>query len=213
MKQLKLILVVLFAIKAFTAIASETIAIHVETAGTLSMFIRESKKYQITNLKLTGNLDSRDIRLIRDMAGRDYMGNATSGKLTTLDLSGANIVSYRVTVYNSSRSSSDNSTCYYYSYDCAVNYHYYYHTTDNRISDRMFLSTKLTSITIPNSVTSIANGAFEGGVALKELHVRSLTPPDLGNNSFDCKLYIPKGSLQAYKHATGWREFTCIVEE
>ncbi len=70
----------------------ETKTIHVETAGTLSTLIPEAEKYLIEDLTLTGELNGTDIRLLRDMAGNNYKGEVTEGKLRVLDLSGASIV-------------------------------------------------------------------------------------------------------------------------
>lgn len=66
--------------------------VEVKTAGTLSTLIDASQKYQITSLAVSGDINSDDIRLIREMAGRDRIGNATEGKLVHLDLSNASIV-------------------------------------------------------------------------------------------------------------------------
>ena len=66
--------------------------IHVATAGTLPNLISESEKYTIEELTLTGELNGTDFRLLRDMAGNNYLGQNTSGKLKVLDLTNANIV-------------------------------------------------------------------------------------------------------------------------
>ena len=99
----------------------------------------------------------------------------------------------------------------------------------------------LTSITIPNSVISIGFGAFEGcyrlttatignGVteiemyafencsSLKEIHCKTTTPPralPLGDNfRYDsCVLYVPSGTLNAYKATEVWKSFQNIIEE
>lgn len=75
----------------------------------------------------------------------------------------------------------------------------------------------LTSISIPNSVTSIENAAFSGCSGLKEIHCKATNPP---SNSYifdgatykNAILYIPKGTLDAYKE-TNWKKFQNIVEE
>ncbi len=73
----------------------------------------------------------------------------------------------------------------------------------------------LASVTIPAGVTSIGDYAFSGCVKLTEIRSGNSTPPSLGNNSFSgvnkttCKLYVPKGSYEAYKLA--WR-FDNIIE-
>lgn len=66
--------------------------IHVATAGSLSNHITESEKYTIEELTLTGELNGTDFRLLRDMAGNNYLGQLTDGKLKVLDFSSARIV-------------------------------------------------------------------------------------------------------------------------
>jgi len=66
--------------------------INVETAGTLSSKISDDEKFKITDLTITGQLNGIDLRFIREMAGSDYNGVPTDGKLQSLDLSGATIV-------------------------------------------------------------------------------------------------------------------------
>ena len=63
--------------------------------------------------------------------------------------------------------------------------------------------TKLTSITIPNSVTSMGNSAFSGCTGLMSVTMLSQTPPTLGNDALPstCKVYVPCGTLEQYKAA------------
>ena len=62
------------------------------TAGQLSTLITNDEKFNITDLTITGRLNGTDFRLLREMAGNDYTGHPTEGKLQELDLSGATIV-------------------------------------------------------------------------------------------------------------------------
>ncbi len=131
---------------SFKALGDVPVTIHVSTPGTLSTYIDISSKNQITNLILTGELNGTDIRFIREMAGNDQQGNETSGKLSLLDLSGANIVSGGDPYYLD-RTSSENS-----------------------IGDNMFEGcTKLSSISFPHNVTSIGEYAFEGCTGIDSL--------------------------------------------
>ena len=75
--------------------------------------------------------------------------------------------------------------------------------------------TALTQIEFPESVTWIGDYAFLAS-ALSLIKVNNAVPCTLGSlEKFDatnCKLEVPKGSLNAYKSATNWKEFTNIVE-
>ena len=51
-----------------------TIHVHVEKAGALFSMIAESKKYQITNLTVTGTINYMDISFLREMAGLYAIG-------------------------------------------------------------------------------------------------------------------------------------------
>ena len=64
------------------------------TAGDLSTQISKDNidPLTITKLTLTGQLNGTDLRLLREMAGNDYKGQPTQGKLQILDLSGVSIV-------------------------------------------------------------------------------------------------------------------------
>ena len=67
--------------------------IHVSTAGTLSNYISETEKYTIKELTLSGELNGTDFRLLRDMAGCNYLGKKTPGKLFVIELTNANVIS------------------------------------------------------------------------------------------------------------------------
>ena len=75
----------------------------------------------------------------------------------------------------------------------------------------------LQSISIPSSVTGIGKTAFSGCSALKSVTCEAVTPPTMSNNVFknvNCSsitLYVPSGSLDAYKSADQWKEFNPIM--
>ena len=76
----------------------------------------------------------------------------------------------------------------------------------------------LTSLTIPNSVTSIGDRAFLLFDQLTEIHSLASTPSSLGNEVFyntdeTIPVYVPCGTVSAYRNAFGWNNFTNIQEE
>ena len=85
------------------------------------------------------------------------------------------------------------------------------------IGDNAFLlCTSLTSITIPNSVTSIGSSAFESCSNLKDFYCFAEKVPGTGNDVFrrtpdDVTLYVPVGSVEAYKATSPWNSFKNIV--
>ena len=74
----------------------------------------------------------------------------------------------------------------------------------------------LTSVTIPNSVTTIGYYAFSGCKNVKQITSEAVTPPICSAGSFErvnrneCKLIVPKNSIEAYKNADVWRNFFLI---
>ena len=123
---------------------TKQITIKLEEAGTLPDRIGSSKKYKITNLKIIGEINGTDLKMIREMAGRmaesdDY----TDGKLSVLDLSEAKIVEgggrYYKDKYNNNYYTSNDVIGIYAFYDCSG----------------------LTSLNLPAGITSIGNQAFQ----------------------------------------------------
>ena len=86
-----------------------------------------------------------------------------------------------------------------------------------RIPDDAFYGCKgLTSITIPESVATIGEDAFFGCSNLQSVTAYNPTPVNIvydwisvfdGVDYETCKLYVPAGSVDAYKAADGWKKF------
>ena len=76
-----------------------------------------------------------------------------------------------------------------------------------------FQHTAITGITIPATVTSIGELAFESCLSLSEIYCLASTPPSLEGDSVfdyianDYKIYVPTASVNAYKTAEGWSEY------
>ncbi|MCM1301095.1 MAG: leucine-rich repeat domain-containing protein, partial [Bacteroides cellulosilyticus] len=66
----------------------------------------------------------------------------------------------------------------------------------------------LTSITIPDGVTSIGDSAFYDCSSLTNVYCRPTTPPKLNSAAFrytpaNMRIYVPQASVDAYKKAWG----------
>ena len=132
---------------------TKQITIKLDKAGTLPNRISSSKKYLITNLKIVGEVNGKDLCLIREMAGCDAGLEKTDGKLSILDLSDAKIVK-----------SNDS-----YVWDGG-----WEQGSNDELGNSVFKGCSvLTSVTIPSSVTSIGLWAFEGCSGLTSLIIPS----------------------------------------
>jgi hypothetical protein len=164
---LKSMVVITCLLLQFNLWGQTSLTVNVEKAGTLPTLINASQKYEITDLTLTGSLNGTDIKFIREMAGIGYgytdgsmtisgrnEFRRTNGKLSALDLSGANIVSgggsYMFWGGNT-----------------------FYITSDNTISENMFEELPLTNLILPNSVTLIEQFALYNMSSLKSVTIGS----------------------------------------
>lgn len=148
---------------------SETKEVNID-AGKLSEKITEAEQNTITSLKITGKINGSDIQLLRKMAGKAYETNVkTNGKLSSLDLSQAQIVA-----------GGDN----YYVIKRGLSSKYYQPTEDNVIAPYMFTGlTTLTTLKLPTNITKIEMFAFAGCSNLTECAIpESVTT--IGDNAF-----------------------------
>ena len=156
-----LFLTVLFVLLGSLAIQAaddglitKQITLKLDEAGTLPNRIAVSRKNLITNLKIVGKINGTDLKFIREMAGCDFNGGKTDGKLSILDLSDAKIVEggspYTWDKYGDKFTSND------------------------KLGDGAFSGCSgLTSLTLPSSVTSIGDNAFSGCSGLTSLTIPS----------------------------------------
>ena len=75
----------------------------------------------------------------------------------------------------------------------------------------------LVSITIPSSVTTMGKGVFRDCTALNEVYCTPTVPPTGGDlfaqedgayTPLDCKIYVPAASVNQYKTATYWSDYS-----
>ena len=81
-----------------------------------------------------------------------------------------------------------------------------------------YCSTVLTSITIPASVTTIEQGAFDKCTALTTVFMQATTPPMIFGEIFDnCNaltvIYVPTGTAATYKADSHFSKYKDIIKE
>lgn len=142
------------------------------TAGGLSSLLSQAEQEALTSLKITGYLNSDDIRLIREMAGGtydfQYPSDETQSKLRTLDISECTLVAGGSPFGQHTFSSIG------------------YTTSNNRIGEYAFAQTRLENVSLPKSVTILDNCILSNCP-----NVRSVTIPD---NVTEMESYIFGGT-------------------
>ena len=206
---------------------TEQITIKLEKAGTLPDSIGSSRKYNITNLKIIGEINGTDLSMIREMAGRNFRGDSTPGKLSLLDLSEAKIVEGGDSYYYNYNTSNDviGSNAFY---KCSGLTSLTLPAGITKIGDEAFVDCSgltslnlpdgiteigesafsgcsgLTSLNLPDGITEIGESAFSGCSGLTSIYVYAEKVPDIGRNAFEgfdakkCTLYVPMGTYSDY---------------
>ena len=159
-----LAIILIFAGNAY----ADSRSIHVDVAGTLPSLISDAEKYTVEELTITGKLNGTDLRLIRAMAGNDYLGQPTNGSLKKLDLSGADIVEGGEKYLDTDRITSTTGT---YTQNVGEN-SFHYETENNVLGESLFAGCeKLEEVILPNSLTAIGRLQFWYCLRLKSISI------------------------------------------
>ena len=170
-----------FAMLCTTANALEK-SVTLTEAGTLSNQITGDEKLTITDLTITGPINTADILFIRQMTGADNGDNKpTAGKLQHLNLRGARFTkstgSYIFMKKGLSNNvgygiSEDNLVDQYMFFGCDKLVEVKLPATTQKINNNAFMGcSKLTTCAIPVAVTHIGDNAFAKCKALKEVNI------------------------------------------
>ena len=189
---------------------TKQITIKLDEAGTLPNKIGSTKKYQITNLKIIGEINGTDWCFIREMAGRNYELLKTAGKLSILDLSDARIVegggpcvSYHGNIWHTS----NDELCMYAFSGCSGLTSLTIPSSVTEIGSYAFEDCSgLTSLTIPSSVTSIGWYAFEGCSGLTSLTIPS-SVTEIGSYAFEDCSGLTSLTIPSSVTSIGWYAF------
>ncbi len=211
--------------------------IHVATAGTLYDLLSADEKNEITNLTVSGTIDARDVKCMRD----------NMPKLVVLDLSAANIAAYagnEGTDLNGDRTYLANempqrsfqfktglTQCKMPNSLTSIGFCAFEFCSGltgtlaipslvNIIGDYAFggCSSLIGVLTIPRLVTNIGKQGFKDCTGLSQITIARSAPPTIQSTTFDginkttCQLEVPPNSRSTYKAANYWKDFFTISE-
>ena len=164
---------------------------NVAQAGTLSTVIGEDKE-NITKLKLTGNLNDTDVQYLEEMI--------REAALQELNLKDAQLYTINVCRFS----------------DCKSLTSLVLPDVLQRIEKAAFaLCTGLTTISLPAGLEYMY-AAFDGCTGLTSIYANMPAPLQdaysfEGVDKSHCYLYVPKGSLDAYRQDEEWGRFPYIA--
>jgi hypothetical protein len=193
--------------------------IDVPTAGLLSSLLSADEKNILVTLTITGNIDARDVKCLRD----------EMQSVANIDLSAATIQPFNGsggTNFNLDTDTYPANQMPVTSFEARFGSNKTLKTiklpsTLTSIGSGAFEGCKnLTSVTIPAAVTSIGDAAFSTCYSLSSIYALSASPINIATSSdvfygvenSTCTLYVSAGSKVAYQAADKWKDFTNMVE-
>ncbi len=212
----KLLSLIIVVLTTFNVSAQVTKTLAVTIPGTLAS-MTSAYAATVTNLTVTGSIDARDFKTMRD----------NMPLLASINLNGVNIVAYTGTEGTNSTSSTvypDNELPAYAFYNSSTSMGKSSLTTIvlplsiNTIGVNAFMSCSgLTSVNIPSSVTYIGDYAFYYCTGLTSIYMNNLplaikSATFSGVSTTNCTLNVPYSTKTLFAAADYWKSFTNIVE-
>lgn len=198
------------------------VQINVEKAGTLSTLVGDDRKFRITNLKLSGELNGEDIKWLREMAGNGTTNGAvaiptTDGKLPKLDMTDATLLSSYDFYLGSERIENDNEIGRGMFTRCTTLVSVKLPKSTVKIGEFAFdYCNNLESIAIPDQVTEMGQDCFNHCPSLASIILPSALEK-LGEYAFygctnlktiKCFNNVPPVIASEYSNSASWTSIT-----
>jgi len=216
MKKLNIFLLMVLICSTLQAQVSKSVT--VATAGTLgTIALTATELSTVTNLTVIGNLDARDFKTMRDNMPALAVLNMSAVSVKAYSGTGGTNFTYSSNNYGAYNQSSSsypaNEIPLFAFYDGAsINgfsgWNSYYVGYNSLVSNPNYgiSKTSLTSIILPNSITSIANQAFQGCTGLLSLKIPN-SINSIGTSAFSGCTAIATVTMGTGATAIGSRAF------
>lgn len=232
----------LFKIRESGDIITKSKKIHIDQAGTLSNILDSDTASKLTEVVITGELNLNDFLYLRQAAGCIVKsgGDVVWGKgiLQNIDLNNAKLIddgnfSYdfvginedkdgaRYYPLNEEASIGDNGKSFQGLFACLYGLDTVRLPSNLTTIGRLafYDDSNLLTVEIPESVTEIDSYAF-ACPNLINIYCHGATPENIADETVfsaidkeQCTLYVPEGSVEAYRTATYWKDFKNIKEK
>ena len=233
----------MFNIRERGDIITNTKKIHIDQAGTLRDILDPETAWTLTEVVITGELNLNDFLYLRQAAGcLDISGEDAvryDGVLQNLDLSNAKLIddgnyyydfvriykdkdgAWHYTLLDEEASIGDNGKSFQGLFACL------YGLDTVRLPRNLttigryafYDDSNLFTVEIPESVTEIDSYAF-ACPNLINIYCHGATPANIADETVfsaidkkQCTLYVPEGSVEAYRTAKYWKDFKNIKEK
>ena len=235
---MKKVVCLILLLGSFATLSAQTFTAEMKRAGMMWYFADYQNADQARKIKVVGDINGDDIRVLRQLAGGKYgkeLDEPDRGCLEELDLSEVRIVAGGGAYWfgglfpesHISRIMPERAMTY---------------TEDDVVGGKMFegcvrlkrlvlplecnavnsyfSNTPLNYVQLPQKVGEVHLSIFNEIIQNKQLQTvacPSPEPPEVANDNqdsktYDCDLLVPVGSKEKYAAATGWKDFRSITE-